>query len=131
MKCYTCGEIVTDHRLDEYPLTFTDQRIEFVKICWNCLDCGEKLILERKRTMGDASSRRYVKQQQDSLFYRLEQIPMPRESFGTCKYVKKCESWNVILGNGICVKCWDRGLDRGHRKSKNRMLEEGVSIKSI
>ena len=62
----------------------------------------------------------------DSIFYQLSKIPMPEESFGACSNARNCKNWQVILGNGYCVKCWDRGLDRGLRKSTKRMEEEGV-----
>jgi len=48
---------------------------------------------------------------QDSLFYHLTKVPLPMESYGTCKYVKTCGNREVILGNGVCVRCWDRGKD--------------------
>lgn len=76
--------------------------------------------------MTEETKKQPTKHQHDSLFYRLEKIPMPEESFGACKYVKRCKNWNVILGNGLCVRCWDKGLDKGYRKSVKRMKEEGV-----
>jgi len=47
-----------------------------------------------------------------SLFGHLSKIPLPRESAGACRYARTCGNYNVILGDGVCVKCWDRGLDK-------------------
>ena len=62
----------------------------------------------------------------ENIWYQLAKIPLPVESFGACSNARNCKNWNVILGNGYCVKCWDKGLDEGYRKSKKRIEEEGV-----
>ncbi len=32
------------------------------------------------------------------------------ESFGSCTNWKRCRNFQVILGNGLCMKCWDKGV---------------------
>ena len=31
------------------------------------------------------------------------------ETQGACKWSRKCKSYNVVLGNGLCEECWDNG----------------------
>ena len=63
---------------------------------------------------------------ENNIFYQLSKIPMPEESFGACDNARNCKNWKVVLGNGYCVKCWDKGLDKRHPKSTKRIKEEGV-----
>ena len=45
-------------------------------------------------------------------------FPLPAKSEGTCK---RCGKSYVDLGDGLCVKCWDRESrirDRNHNKDK-------------
>ena len=34
----------------------------------------------------------------------------PGYTIGECKRSRTCAQFNVDLGNGFCVECWDRGL---------------------
>ena len=51
----------------------------------------------------------------------IEPIQLPEESFGVCnvwynrksKYYRKHSSEEMILANGTCMSCWDKGLG-GH-----------------
>ena len=43
------------------------------------------------------------------------------ERQGDCRRAKTCGSYNVILGNGLCVWCWD---DYGTRRVVNDELRE-------
>ena len=50
-------------------------------------------------------------------FSQLKSKPLPKETIGACKnaYKRKgsaipCQSYYVVLGDGLCMKCWDRGL---------------------
>ena len=36
-----------------------------------------------------------------------ESSRMPTESYGICNNVKRCGSWSSILGDGLCVACFD------------------------
>ena len=32
----------------------------------------------------------------------------PVESFGACRFAgQRCKNWEVFLGDGLCVQCWD------------------------
>jgi len=44
-----------------------------------------------------------------SVWIELARLPLPRESVGVCKNVKVCHHRKVILGNGYCMECWDKG----------------------
>ena len=50
----------------------------------------------------------------------LDEVRLPLESTGICKYYKKCKNFDVPLGNGICMLCWDKGLDGGGRANVYR-----------
>ena len=43
------------------------------------------------------------------------------ERRGDCRRVEKCGSYDVILGNGLCVWCWD---DYGTKRTVNNELRE-------
>ena len=39
-----------------------------------------------------------------------EIIHEPIASFGHCLNARRCRSYDVILGDGICQQCWDMNL---------------------
>ena len=50
-------------------------------------------------------------------FARLKDKPLPKETIGMCKNAVKgkgnsrpCGSFSVVLGDGLCMRCWDRSL---------------------
>ena len=47
----------------------------------------------------------------DTFIYNLAPVILPQEEVGTCKNWKRCRNFKVILGNGYCVDCYDKGLD--------------------
>lgn len=42
-----------------------------------------------------------------ALFSPQESLKLPAESHGTCVNVRRCKSWNVVLGDGLCMACYD------------------------
>ena len=40
--------------------------------------------------------------------YILNKVALPSETVGDCKNWKRCRQYNVILGNGLCMDCWDK-----------------------
>ena len=50
----------------------------------------------------------------------VDEVRLPEESVGTCKFSKRCKNFNVPLGNGICIVCWDKGLDGKNAYHRNR-----------
>ncbi len=67
-----------------------------------------------------------------------------KETVGACKNTQKkvrrgsrrtriCNEFNTTLGNGFCMECWDKEVERLHnnavqRKKKNDLPEATVSI---
>ena len=58
-------------------------------------------------------------------------VKLPEESFGTCnvwynrksRYHRKHSSEEMILANGTCMSCWDKGLgghNTHHQKNQKR-----------
>ena len=49
----------------------------------------------------------------------IEEVYLPDESVGHCKNVKNCKAWAVLLADGYCVDCWDKGVNvrAGRRNS--------------
>jgi len=45
----------------------------------------------------------------ESIFARWRDTPVPEHTVGNCVRWEKCKSFNIDLGNGYCVKCWDKG----------------------
>ena len=41
----------------------------------------------------------------------LASIRIPTETFGSCRYAFRCTQWLVILGDGLCAGCYDKGSD--------------------
>ena len=40
-----------------------------------------------------------------------EHVRLPQSTVGLCKNYGKCRSFDIELGNGYCVSCWDKGFD--------------------
>lgn len=67
-----------------------------------------------------------------------------QETLGACKNTqkkvrrgsrrtRKCNEYRAVLGNGYCMACWDKEVERLHnnalhRKQKNHIPEDVVSI---
>ena len=53
------------------------------------------------------------------------------ETQGACKWSRKCKSFDVLLGNGLCMSCWDNGgRPRGKQGRKTKTspaIEEYLS----
>jgi len=49
--------------------------------------------------------------------YTVNTIVMPDESFGICKYYKKCRVDNVWLAWGMCTACYDERVNRYANKN--------------
>jgi len=45
-----------------------------------------------------------------NMFYNLTAVFLPEETFGNCENWRKCKSFDVSLGNGLCMNCYDNGL---------------------
>ena len=50
-------------------------------------------------------------------FARIKRMSLPKERIGMCRNAvkgkgnsKPCGSFHVVLGDGICMRCWDRSL---------------------
>ena len=48
-----------------------------------------------------------------TVFEHLEDIPQPEHTVGVCKRWERCKQFNIDLGNGYCVQCWDKGYGGG------------------
>jgi len=45
----------------------------------------------------------------------------PIESFGDCQNHRNCHSYDVVLGDGLCVQCWDvNWKPPGSRKPRSK-----------
>ena len=51
----------------------------------------------------------------DNIFKVWRETPVPEHTVGVCKRYKRFQQFNVDLGNGYCVKCWDRGYGGGNQ----------------
>ena len=53
-----------------------------------------------------------------------DDIIWPVESDGRCRNHKNCHNLYVPLANGVCVRCWDRGIGKpfaGIQKGRKRV----------
>ena len=41
-------------------------------------------------------------------YYNIPTVSKIEENFGRCKNYRLCKQDQVILGNGLCVACWDK-----------------------
>jgi hypothetical protein len=58
---------------------------------------------------------------------------IPVESYGMCKRAKRCGNWNVLLGDGVCVNCWDREwshIKAGNYNTKENGDNDGDALQS-
>jgi hypothetical protein len=46
---------------------------------------------------------------EDRIFRKFEyEISQPQESHGECRNAaRKCNGWHTLLGDGLCVRCFD------------------------
>ena len=53
------------------------------------------------------------------------------ESTGPCKWSRKCKNYDVVLGNGLCMDCWDNGGRpkgrEGRKTQKDNAVEQYLS----
>ena len=42
-------------------------------------------------------------------WYTISRVRIPTESYGRCKNAKRCNHWRTVLGDALCVDCYDRG----------------------
>ena len=43
--------------------------------------------------------------------YPEDDIDLPVETIGECKKSHRCKQYHVILADGYCINCWDKGCD--------------------
>ena len=53
-------------------------------------------------------------------YFSIPEVTLPVASVGICKYWKKCGGIDVTLGNGVCIVCWDKGLNDRKRQSMSK-----------
>tara|TARA_R110002020_G_scaffold180375_3_gene374755 strand:- start:3206 stop:3424 length:219 start_codon:yes stop_codon:yes gene_type:complete len=60
--------------------------------------------------------------------YMFDAVNIPTESYGVCVRNKKCGNIEPqLLGNGLCLDCWDLKqyqFDRTSKKARDRVLEK-------
>ena len=61
-----------------------------------------------------------VRQHGDPEFNFDKPVYLPAESIGACSNAPRCHNGDTVLGNGVCLKCWDNGL--ATRTSKRQSL---------
>tara|TARA_Y100000593_G_scaffold95083_1_gene199335 strand:+ start:4583 stop:4753 length:171 start_codon:yes stop_codon:yes gene_type:complete len=54
-----------------------------------------------KRTIEDGRGRR-----------NYDAVRLPEITEGNCRRSRRCKSFNVTLGDGLCMTCWDKGARR-------------------
>jgi len=72
---------------------------------------------------------------------RVYNVILPVESIGRCKNALRCGSTDTTLGNGYCMDCYDKGIEKGGRlsiaDSERRRIrafelrKEGLTYESI
>ena len=50
------------------------------------------------------------------------------ESTGPCKWSRKCKNYDGVLGNGLCMDCWDNGGRLKRIMQSNNIFQEFVEI---
>ena len=48
------------------------------------------------------------KESRDRRNYTITEI---KETVGVCRNSNSCKSFKAVLGNGLCITCWDKGYD--------------------
>jgi len=52
------------------------------------------------------------------------EVILPIDSFGVCRQAKKCKNFDVVLGNGLCVNCYDSVGERADQIYLNALRGE-------
>ena len=60
--------------------------------------------------------------------YMITKVPLPSASVGKCRNSVRCKQYDVTLGNGLCVKCWD--IRTGGRRYEELVENKFGSIKN-
>ena len=61
-------------------------------------------------------------------------VDLPIESFGDCLNHRNCRNYDVVLGDGLCVRCWDVDWKPpGSRKPRSKKTgnKKTVSKKTV
>ena len=58
------------------------------------------------------------------LVYNYDEVVLPEESVGECRNAKRCRNHLTNLGNGYCMECWDKGLDKRARRRQLIAMNE-------
>jgi len=53
------------------------------------------------------------------------------ETTGDCRNWKRCRSFSVLLGNGLCMECWDKNLTGRFYKKKRKQTIEKTPVSKI
>ena len=48
------------------------------------------------------------------------------ETQGPCKWSRKCKNYDVLLGNGLCMDCWDNGGRPKGKQGRKTQKDAGV-----
>ena len=59
----------------------------------------------------------------EGIVARWRNTPVPKHTVGDCVRWKNCNQFGIDLGNGYCVKCWDRGYGSGGPSGKGFMVD--------
>tara|TARA_Y100000296_G_C4964420_1_gene152659 strand:- start:98 stop:346 length:249 start_codon:yes stop_codon:yes gene_type:complete len=57
---------------------------------------------------------------EDEAINNIREVTLPIASVGACRNNRNCKNYQVVLGNGLCMNCYDRGLDNRYLKQEVR-----------
>ena len=82
----------------------------------------EMLAIKAKRS--PESYKLGSKKETVSYFYRdIEPVRMPTFEIGMCK---KCKQYDIELGDGYCVDCYDKAMEKQSHQKRNELLKNGM-----
>ena len=65
-----------------------------------------------------------MRKRENHAYEILALLPFPVESFGPCHHAKRCGNWEAVLGDNLCVNCWDL---RYNNRTRAKLCEIGDS----
>ena len=58
-------------------------------------------------------------------YFHIPEVTLPIESLGECSNWKHCGNFYVVLGNGLCIDCYDKGFKAHRRGNQTQDYHKG------
>ena len=86
-----------------------------------------KAIVDRRKERNPDSYKSGSTREGSSYFYNdIVEVRMPTFTIGVCRNNKKCKQYDVELGDGYCIDCYDKAMEKQSNQKRNEILQNGL-----